>query len=1387
MASFRSLLMGMQTDKEQAALDKAVTSPPPTPAAGAKPVEQPAPFTGSEAEMKSDIKIAPGGIPRLVAARVARQLALNPEDDKELRGLFDKNLPKQEFNAQAKPIFDRLKILTFPTANVDPYEYFKANALPTTTGGRAYREDLNEDVRQGQIDTDELVNRGLSATSESVIPNVYKPVQKVSTGGRSEGNRPQMMGGMSSRSGMLDMDTFIERAMPRIEELSKISGRPIDAISEDIKTRISDARTAPAKKSSAYDVALQAITKDYSKPGTAGTEDAGKVGGAQVFTGEIPDFSNANQRNAFAAVVGRQIGARSPGAYLGQLLQMDATKRINAVTNAALESGIPKSDATGMGRFVESVAKIYGTASGTNRTAIASGFTKLIELTTALDNPSLGVPDNVKSDVFKQASMSFEAMIRKAGSYGESSEITSKRLGVDSLANLTDRGMVSFLLSGRPYSEWLTTSKRVVGADKQEWRDEGKVSVKDVEGNVVSQTLSAARGIALDRFDKAFDSKYAGTPIGEKKDLVIELMTELFKKTDIPLISRLEDGIKTAAKDLQLGKEIGSGNTRASTFFDAIKTGAQIGKDGPVIDPVTGKAVSGPAQALAARLNVTNLISDAMVFDWRGIGQTDFDNPLAKEFPTRIRKAIDALKANDYGEFAFQVEPYVTPDKLEVFLPARVTEQNVRGVLPAGEDTGVPYRRNEILRDSIVRNLQRVTGADIKFKVGGREFATIKDANDYITTERNKIASSKLYAPDKVREMQNKLFAIPMLQGGSTNKQLELFDVFTGLQTPQSTEHVNRAFAKILKKNPDYVNQFGSTKPSFADKVMAVGADSEIGTLRFWQDFVKFTPKASAVFGAMRGAGVKTKVNAEGLPERLQQNRDLINVQSDLVKRINSSQERVKLPDALLTFVTEYKRFGINPYSIESDGTTKTGFSPEGLTEKIKQNPEAWSSFINAAGDIARAYQGEALDGKYLGNSVRAAVQGANARRTAGKLQYSPKSEDVDVQKIIQILVKVPDQTKALLGRGQTTNAVAGGLTEGLRRIEELVSGEKITSEMLSGKLLGVRSQYLPEKDLFSLANSAIDTMARAFGPYDDRLRYYAPEFAKKAAVIEKSGQSQEIKDARLQDEFDKLLADPMRYKGVLSKLSGPNGLEQVRRVRKYVGQAEEANIGRKPAESRGSQKPTEDAALRRIEQGSSGKSKETKIGDVGPNYKPVDKTPVPTNYVPQQFMGELTPEKWVESITTKIDQWNISNPKPKQINANDQRIIKLVADELASGRTIDQLQNSPRFEGKDLSALNMALDFLRFSPGSRFDLSALRGSAIADASPALPASKPVKALSAPADDAGKPKGGRAGGLLGNIKKFGMGAVAAPVLTEIYNRGQSNLSQQIRNGNAAKK
>ena len=167
--------------------------------------------------------------------------------------------------------------------------------------------------------------------------------------------------------------------------------------------------------------------------------------------------------------------------------------------------------------------------------------------------------------------------------------------------------------------------------------------------------------------------------------------------------------------------------------------------------------------------------------------------------------------------------------------------------------------------------------------------------------------------------------------------------------------------------------------------------------------------------------------------------------------------------------------------------------------------------------------------------------------------------------------------------------------------------------------------------------------------------------------------------------------------------------------------------------------------------------------------------------------MGELTPEKWVESITTKIDQWNISNPKPKQINANDQRIIKLVADELASGRTIEQLQSSPRFEGKDLGALNMALDFLRFSPGSRFDLSALRGSAIGDASPALPTSKPVKPVSAPTDDAGKPKGGRAGGLLGNIKKFGAGAVAAPVLTEIFNRGKSNLSQQIRNGNATKK
>lgn len=1386
MASFRSLLMGMQTDKEKAGLDKAVTSPPPAPAAGPAPVEKPAPFTPEEKRMKPDLAVTTAGIPRIAKSRVDRQLALNPDDERALRRLFETNPSKEEFNAQAKPIFERLQILKFPTTTVDPYDYFAANQLPKTAGAREFKADLQEDVRQGQIDTKELVSRGLEATTESVLPNVYTPTKPVKTGGgATSGNTRQMVGGMSSRSGMLDMDTFLERAMPRIEDLSRLSGRPVDAIKADIRGQIEETRTAPAKKSGAYETALQAITKDYV-PGRADTVDAGKVGGATQFGGEIPDFTDTKMRNAFAAVVGRQIGARSPGAYLGSLLNMDATARLNAITNASLESGIPKQDALDMARFVEGVADVYGNASGKARTDIASGFTKFIELTTALDNPSLGVPDNVKSEIFGKATDIFQNTLMNAGEYGAGKDLTSKRRGTDTLANLTDRGMVSFLLSGRPYSEWQTISKRVAGADQEQWRDEGKVSVKDVETKLVADTMAAARAIAFDRVNKTFDEKYAGTPIGEKKNLIVELMSELFKKPDIPFMKQLQDGVEAAAKDLQLGKEAGSGNVRASKFFEAIKTGAQVGKDGPVIDPVSGKPVSGPAQALAARLNVTNLITDAMVFDWRGIGQTDFNNPLAKEFPVRIRKAIDALKANDYGEFAFQIEPYVTPTKLEMFLPARLTDQSIRGVLPAGEDTGLEYRRTDVLRDATVRNLARVTGAEITFKVGGREFPTIKAADDYIATERKKILGSNLYSPEKAQEISSKLSAIPILRSASTNKQLDLFDTFRNMQTPANTALVDKAFAKVLKKNPEYKNMFGSAKPVFADKVMAIGADSEIGTLRFWQDFVKSTPKASDVFGAMRGGAGGTRVTPEGLPSRLQQNRDLLSVQSDLVKRINSTEGRVNLQQSLETFVSEYKRFGIDPYSIEADGTTRTGYSPKGLQEKISQNPEAWSDFINAAGDIARAYQGEDLDGKYLGNSVRAAVQGANARRAAGMLQYSPKSEDFDVKEVIRILTKVPERTKALLGSGKTSSAVPGGLINGLDRIEELVAGQKITPEMLSGKLLGTRSQYLPEDDLFKLANNAIDVMARAFGIYDDRLRYYAPEFAKKADVIEKSGASPAIKEARLEDALKEFLASPTRYKGVLTKLSGPNSLEQVRRVKKYVTQAEQANTGRKPAESRGAQKPTEDAALRNIERGGDGKPKGPKIGDVGPNYKTGGGGKVAKNYVPQQFMGELTPEKWVESIDTKINQWNMSNTRPKQISPADQQIIKLVADELATGKTIEQLQRSPRFDGNDAAALNMALDFLRFTPGSRFDLSGLRGSAIADAAPAIPAPKPMKAMSTPDEDAGKPKGGRGKGLLGNIKRFGAGAVAAPFLTEVYQRGRSNLSQQIRGGNAPK-
>jgi hypothetical protein len=1400
MASFRSLLLGNQTDKDKSDVVKAATEPlaPPKPVSPVSDIPPAEDLTGKG--MAKELTFAPSMYSRMVARRIEGALAKNPNVKSQLQRLFDQTPDPEEFNKLARPLFEDIGVTKF--VDINPHRYMASTA--TQAGPRQFSAELEQEgLRTGQVDTQELITRGLGATGETVLPNVFKPIEPVKTGGRAEGNKKPFVVGQSQRSGSLDIDEFISRATPDIEALSRRTGRPFDVIAKDVRDGIAGTRTATVTKSKAYGDLITQITDKYDagKPATA---DAGVVSGAKSFTGEVPDLTDVNQRSAFANVIGRQIGKQEPGSFLGSLLKKDRTTRLNAITNAAVEGGVDKDTAVSMGRFVESVADVYSTASDSTKTSIASGFSKLIELTTALDNPSLGVPEDVKQDVFKRATSLFENAISGAGNAGTGSTLTSKRTGVDSLANLTDRGLVSWLLSGRNYNEWETKGKRVVGADQENWRSLDKTTVADVETQLTKQVMGAARGIALDRMRKAFSDKYKGTPIGAKQELVMELMTELFKADqEIPLLRNLTDQVKSLVTNMQLGKEMGAGNKRAIDLVNAMDTGSQLNKTGSVFDPVTGQRVTRPAQSLAARLDLTNILEAVLKLDWRGIGNKGFEPEMAydpktgkktvtskttDDFDENIRNAIKAVKSKDWGELGFRLEAYSPLTSLEQLLPAVTKSEKTRGAMPQGT---TDYSRNSAIRNALVRNMQRILGADLVYKIGGKTFESSELAEQYIETETKKINSASYFTDAQKRANIDRLSVVePALRAASTNDVVPLTNALLEFKNDKTTALVDAAFAKILRLNPEYA-QINKTRPyGFEDKIAYIGANEEVGDIRFWKDFIKFAPAARELFSSMRGGGKPTEVTPDGLPARIQQNRVLLNTQSELAKQLASDKTRPDVGEAVTDFIKGYRRFGISPYMIDETGRTPTGYSPDGLSELIKANPLEWQEFVKSAADVAKAYEAKELTGSMVGNFVRTAVQGTNVSKVARILKYAPNTGGDSVKQLISVLTKIPGQSRAVLGKGKTSSGVAGGTIAGFDRLEELVKTQKILPAQLSGTLLGERSQFAPEKDLFELATNAIKTMANSFGVYDSRLRYYAPAFHDKAKAIEASDASPAVKEARLNQALKEYVESPTAYKGILSKISGRDSASQIRKVRALVALAEQAGGGRPAQKNRGRQNPTAERAIQNVEAGKA--TTGTVQGEVGPTgagYKTKTGETVAPDYVRQQFMGELAPEQWLSNVKANIGKWNAANVKAQQVNSTQEKIIVKVADELALGKTIEQLRNSPRFSGKDASALDMALSFLRFEPGSKFDVSNLRaGSLLEGLKPAIPSSKPMKAISAPGDDAGKPKGGRGKGLLSAFKKPAglLTPLVTPVVQQVI-QGRSALSDQVRKENAAKR
>jgi hypothetical protein len=1372
MASFRSLLLGNQSDTDKEKVTKAVTAPPITPAvAQPAPPATPAPLTGLG--MQGNAANAPGGVSRLVKARIENVLSKNPDDERELRRLITAGLPKDEFNDIANPIFERLGISRFATTSVDPFDFLTATT-PSMPGPREYKAELQADKeteRQiGQVDTEELVTRGLGATGTTITPNIFKPITPVKTGGGPTGGntRPAVVGASRSTGGM-EVDDFIAGVAPSITSIAKRTGKTEQQVSDDIRTRITEAREAPAKMTSAYDKLLGAITKRFNRL-PSGAEETGNVGGAKKFTNYLVDFTQFGNRKAFMGVIERAIGKQSSGAFLGSIANKPSIDRMNIITRAAEASGASADAAASIGKYLDGLAEAYTSAQGKNRTAIAEGFGNFVTLQGLLDDPANKVPRNVAEKLITQAQGMFDDALENMGEFGAGKNLTSKLIGQDTLSNLMNRGLVSFLQLGNNYDDW--QKLKVDNKDVLPWAEDGRLTVDQVNKNFTKDVLGAARAIVVKRIGEQFKVKYKDTPIGNKQQVVLDLVTALLK-TNPPFIARLENNIEDLSKKGLVAQTLASGNKSAVKLMEAMKTGTQVGKAGALIDPVTNKSISGPAVAAAQRLNIANIVEQITKLDWFGSGTSGDPNSIsARAFESRVRQAIQAITQDtpDWGMFAKKLSPYATPQQLALMLPpsygktfAKNPYRGLNKETVIDPVTGKPqevliprkYEKDDILSDALARNFQRLTRA------------TLSTNEDGQLVIKGRGIKGEALLRDSVMQIKNNL-----------TEQL-----------------INKRFAELSSLDPAYAVKNRKTPLDFYEKTLAVVSNPKIANLKFWSDLMGRAPEAAGVFKGMRGGQVvsatsATELSEDRLPERLRQRRLLLDVQGRLITEAKRTEKNVDVPDAVTGFVRGYRVFGISPYLIDAEGKTPTGYSPKGLQEKIAANPDAWDDYVKDAGRLGAAFQRQDLSDELLGTSVRTAIQGLTPNKAASIIGYTKGDKDTNFRELISVLRKIPQQSERLLGDGISTVGKTGGLVAGLDNIARGLREGKVLPKQLSGASGVGRSQVIEEDALFDVARQVIRQMAERLGPADKNLLFWNPDYKKKFDRIEASGKSGEIKLALQREALREFVDDPTNHRGLLSIISNSNSpeaaLAKLQNLQRVVSVALERSIPRPPAKNRGRQNPTADRALRNVEAGrTEGPRNVATIGEKGPEgagFKTKTGQTVSSNYIPQQFMGELTPEAWVDKVKSDIDRWNASSRKGNQITPAEKIIINRVADDLASGKTYDQLSKSPRFEG-DTKALDMAMSFLRFEPGSRFDLSGVGSrSMIAGASPALPAPRKAPGVVL-GDQAQKAKGK---GLLSRIRKPGMMLVptAAGVFGE---RVRSNLSQQVRDGNATKK
>lgn len=1392
MASFRSLLLGNPADTDKQKVDQAMAGQgAPAPAAAASAIP---PAQAVDPNMKSDIKIAPGGVSRLVKARIENVLSKNPEDEDQLRRLITSGAPKEEVNKVALPIFQRLGIAKFATTSVDPFEFLSATT-PSQPGPRQFKAELQADKeteRQiGQIDTEELVTRGLGATGETVSPNVYTPVQKVRTGGKAGGNTRPAVGGTSSFSGSMDIDAFIERATPQITSIAERTGRPVDVVIDDIKTKIAGTREATGQASAAYDKLLGEVIAQRStgsQRGKVDVVDSGNVGGAKTLDTSL-DMSRIPKANpALLGIITRSIGNQAAGSYLRTYLNKPAIDRMNVVTRTASQLGGEKFDsqvAADAARYIEGVAQVYSSASGATRTAIADGFGNLVTLNGLLSDPANGVPAKIQEEYMVKAQDMFDSVMRNAGEFNAGKQLTSKLIGQDTLANLMRLGLPGWLQNGNTYEEW--QNLKVKDKDLEAWSEEGRVTVQAVTRKFKDQVMGAARGIVLKRIGEDFDKKYAGTAIGGKQQAVLGLVEALFKAKS-PFMSVLEANLGDLAEKGLLSQTLGSGNRSAIQLMEAMKTGTQVGKEGALIDPITKKPISGPAVAAAQRLDIANAVEQITKLDWFGSGtDQDPNSASARAFEARVKQATTALLQDspDWGMFARKISPYATPEQLKLMLPASVSKTLARSPYrPLDTDaTGAPiardYERTGILQENLVRNLARLTRAKV----------TVSKDGDI------------------------------QIKPSGIEGEFLLDDAIGQLKTPKIEELVSSKFRTLAAQNPELAAANKQSPYDFKQQLLAVASNQSSATPRFWTDLMGLAPKDSQLlttFKNMRGGNVNatsTDVTDANLPERLKQRRALLDVQGALIKEAKATDLDIDVPDTVLSFVRGYKMFGVSPYMVNADGTvgkdsgagyspSKTLprgpvnyeiYSPEGLIKKINANPQEWDKFVKDAARLGVAYSRQELTDELAGTSVRRAIRGLGVGRAANMIEYGKASEDVDFKELIGILRSIPQQSKSLIGDGISTKGITGGLIAGIDGIAKGLREGKVLPAQLSGTTGGGRAQTMSEDALFDVARQAIDVMAQRLGPNSKDFLFWNPDFKKKFNAIEARNVSGEVKAALQADLLSDFLKDPTRQRGLLSIIanskSPEDAISKVTSLQRAVSVALEKSIPRAPAKNRGRQNPTADLAIKNVErQEVTGEEppKGTALGSgKGPSGKGfVTKTGQTTgsNYVPQQFMGELKPEEWITKVNSDIDRWNASTRKADKVSTSEANNIKFVAEELASGRTIDQLTRSPRFEGSR-AELDTALAFLRFEPGSKFDLAKVGASSmIAGVTPAIPAPKRTKGVVL-GDQAQAAKGK---GLLARIKKPGM--LMIPAAAGVFgDRVRSNLSQQVRDGNAAKK